>query len=84
MRVANPNFEIDPNLRDEKGFNADLGFRGNAGNWFNFDLSAFYLYYQDRIGQVLKTDSTTYRYYRYRDGTGSATYEVDLKTGLVR
>ncbi len=66
MRVDNPNFEIDPNLRDEKGFNADLGFRGNAGNWFNFDLSAFYLYYQDRIGQVLKTDSTTYRYYRYR------------------
>ncbi len=66
MRVANPNFEIDPNLRDEKGFNADLGFRGTAGNWFNFDLSGFFLYYQDRIGQVLKTDSTTYRYYRYR------------------
>ncbi|HEX2899104.1 MAG TPA: TonB-dependent receptor, partial [Bacteroidia bacterium] len=66
MRIANPNFEIDPNLRDEKGFNADLGFRGTAGKWFSFDASVFYLYYQDRIGQVLKTDSTTFRYYRLR------------------
>ncbi len=66
MRVANPNFQIDPNLKDEKGFNADLGFRGSAGKWFTFDASVFYLYYQDRIGQVLKTDTATFRYYRYR------------------
>ncbi len=66
MRVANPNFQIDPDLKDEKGFNADLGFRGDIGKWFAFDASVFYLYYQDRIGQVLKTDSVTFRYYRYR------------------
>jgi Fe(3+) dicitrate transport protein len=66
MRVVNPNFEIDPRLKDEKGFNADLGFRGTAGKWLEFDLSAFYLRYQDRIGQVLMTDPATFRYYRYR------------------
>jgi Fe(3+) dicitrate transport protein len=66
MRVVNPNFRIDPALKDEKGFNADLGFRGHVGNWFNFDASAFYLYYRDRIGQVLMTDSTTFQFYRYR------------------
>lgn len=66
MRVVNPNFEIDPHLRDEKGYNADLGFRGKAGKWLEFDLSAFYLRYHDRIGQVLRTDPTTFRYYRYR------------------
>jgi Fe(3+) dicitrate transport protein len=66
MRVTNPNFEIDPTLKDEKGFNADLGFRGRVGKWLTLDASAFYLYYQDRIGQVLKTDTTTFRYYRYR------------------
>lgn len=66
MRVVNPNFQINPNLRDEKGYNADLGFRGGVGNWLEFDLSAFYLRYRDRIGQVLMTDTLTYRYYRYR------------------
>ncbi len=66
MRVVNPNFLIDPDLKDEKGFNADLGFRGQLNRWLTLDASAFYLYYQDRIGQVLKTDSATFRYYRYR------------------
>ncbi|MFM2377026.1 MAG: hypothetical protein RLZZ165_2123 [Bacteroidota bacterium] len=66
MRIVNPNFQIDPNLQDEKGYNADLGFRGHAFDWVEFDLSAFYLRYHDRIGQVLVTDSTTFRYYRYR------------------
>ena len=28
MQIQNPNFKIDPNLEDEKGYNSDLGFRG--------------------------------------------------------
>lgn len=52
MRILNPNQEVDPNLRDEKGFNADLGFRGVYKNLFNFDITLFYLSYQDRIGNI--------------------------------
>lgn len=66
MRVANPNFQIDPHLHDERGFNADLGLRGSPKRWFSYDLSAFWLQYQDRIGQVLMVDTATFRYYRLR------------------
>ena len=72
MQVVNPSFEIDPNLKDEKGFNADLGLRGQLNNWLSIDASLFYLYYQDRIGQVLMTDTTTFRYYRLRTNVSNA------------
>lgn len=41
---------IDPNLSDAKGYNLDLGYRGNIGNVFNFDVTAFLLHYDNRIG----------------------------------
>lgn len=66
LRVVNPNFRVDENLRDERGYNLDLGLRGQAGDWLSFDISAFFLRYQDRIGQVLRTDTTTFQYYRFR------------------
>jgi Fe(3+) dicitrate transport protein len=43
---------IDPNLKDASGFNADLGFRGTFKKYLNFDLSLFYLSYNNRIGGV--------------------------------
>ena len=51
MSISNPNLIVDSNLKDESGFNADLTFRGYLIPkicWF--DLSLFYLSYQDRIG----------------------------------
>jgi Fe(3+) dicitrate transport protein len=56
LRIQNPNFVIDSNLTDEKGYTADLGIRGSALNIFNYEVTAFYLYYQNRIGQILKAD----------------------------
>lgn len=53
MRIANPNYEVDPNLKDETGFSADLGIRGNKNNWFNYDISLFLLSYDNRIGNTL-------------------------------
>ena len=53
MRIANPNYEVDPNLKDETGFSADLGIRGNKKKWFNYDVSLFLLKYDDRIGNTL-------------------------------
>lgn len=43
---------IDTNLRDASGFNADLGFRGTYRKFLNFDVSLFYLSYNNRIGGV--------------------------------
>ncbi|GIV44240.1 MAG: TonB-dependent receptor [Bacteroidia bacterium] len=56
LRVTNPNFQVDPNLQDIKGYNADIGFRGNYKNILSFDVSWFYLNYKNRIGTLLKVD----------------------------
>jgi Fe(3+) dicitrate transport protein len=48
---------IDPHLKDPKGFNADLGWRGSLGAVASFDVGLFYLGYHDRIGLVSGTDS---------------------------
>ncbi|MES2702524.1 MAG: TonB-dependent receptor [Bacteroidota bacterium] len=63
LRVINANARVDPALKDETGFNADLGFRGNFRDWLYVDVSAFYLKYNDRIGSVFARDSNfmTYR-----------------------
>lgn len=66
MRVVNPNFKVNPNLKDETGYSADFGIRGNKNKWLNFDFSLFYLRYRDRIGSVQKSDTITYQIYRYR------------------
>jgi Fe(3+) dicitrate transport protein len=52
MRISNPNQEVDPNLKDEFGFNADLGFRGSYKGLFNFNATIFYLSYNRRIGNI--------------------------------
>jgi Fe(3+) dicitrate transport protein len=66
MRIVNPNSKVDPNLKDEKGYSADLGIRGSIKQLFQFDVSFFYLRYNQRIGSIQKVDTTTYQIYRYR------------------
>lgn len=41
---------VDPALRAAQGYNADIGWRGRAGDALKFDIGAFYLSYRDRIG----------------------------------
>ena len=43
---------VDPALKDAKGYNADAGYRGKLGNYLQFDVSAFYLQYNNRVGIV--------------------------------
>jgi Fe(3+) dicitrate transport protein len=45
---------IDPNLKDAKGYNIDLGYRGRYHQLISFDVSAFYMNYDNRIGTVLR------------------------------
>ncbi len=50
-------FTIDPNLKDASGYNIDLGYRGNFKNIINFDLSAFYLNYSNKIGTITQLNN---------------------------
>ncbi len=66
MQIRNPNFRIDPILKDEIGFNSDIGIRGSVGNKLYFDASVFYLFYNNRIGTTIEVDSNLYNTYQYR------------------
>jgi Fe(3+) dicitrate transport protein len=43
---------IDSNLKDASGFNIDFGWRGTIKEFLTFDIGAFYLYYNNRIGTI--------------------------------
>jgi len=66
IRSVNPNIRVDPNLQDEKGYSADLGMRGSVDDVFNYDVSVFYINYDNRIGTVQMSDPVTFNIYRYR------------------
>jgi Fe(3+) dicitrate transport protein len=51
---------IDPDLKDARGYNVDIGYRGKVNNYLQFDLSGFYLQYNNRVGTISPT-GTNYR-----------------------
>jgi len=81
IRVINPNMQIDPNMKDEKGFNSDLGIRAVMKNC-TYDVSAFFLYYNNKIGLIDKKLSE-YEFVRYRTNVGKA-YSTGLEFFLER
>ena len=72
LRIQNLNFKVDSNLKDEKGFTADLGIKGSLTNVFNYELTAFYLYYNNRIGQILQEDPKLFNDFRFRTNIGTS------------
>lgn len=48
---------VDPNMKDSKGFNADLGFRGKWKQYLHVDAGIYYLQYNNRIGNVTRLNS---------------------------
>ncbi|RTL60025.1 MAG: TonB-dependent receptor [Sphingobacteriales bacterium] len=52
---------VDPNLKDAKGYNVDLGYRGKVKNYLQFDVSGFYLQYDNRVGTVTVSGTPSYR-----------------------
>ncbi|SDS88436.1 Fe(3+) dicitrate transport protein [Maribacter dokdonensis] len=59
IRVVNPSFQVDENISDEDGFTADIGFRGRHKNVLSYDVSAFSLLYDNRLGEILKSETQT-------------------------
>jgi len=68
---------IDENLKDANGFNADLGYRGSLFDFINFDVSAFYIQYNNRIGTITKfiDDDITKATYQYRTNLGKSVHK---------
>lgn len=72
MRISNPSSVIDPGLQDEKGYSLDLGVRSDQTTLFHYDVSLFYLNYDNRIGEVQFYDQYN-RVLRKRTNIGQAT-----------
>ncbi len=60
---------VDPDLKDAKGYNLDLGYRGKVKSYLQFDVSAFYLQYNNRVGSITPTGAT----YRLVTNVGAST-----------
>jgi Fe(3+) dicitrate transport protein len=71
MRIANPSSVIDPDMKDEKGYSIDLGIRSRQTSVLNYDVSLFYLNYNNRIGEVQFYDESN-RILRLRTNVGQA------------
>lgn len=88
LRVINPNFQIDSNLTDEKGYTADLGFRGELTPWLRADGGLFMIAYQNKIGQILRADQAPlFLDYRLRTNIATAIswgFETLLEANLSK
>lgn len=52
---------VDEDLKDSRGYNIDLGYRGKVKNYLRFDVSAFYLQYNNRTGTITVAGTPSYR-----------------------
>ena len=43
---------VDPNLKDARGYNFDIGYRGKFKDFLKFDVSIFHLQYNNRVGII--------------------------------
>jgi Fe(3+) dicitrate transport protein len=75
---------IDDNLRDSKGYNADIGYRGRITNIFRFDVSIFYLQYNNRTGTVTVAGTPSYRLVTNVGNSSSKGTEAFAEINLMR
>ncbi|MFM1999991.1 MAG: hypothetical protein RL204_1938, partial [Bacteroidota bacterium] len=47
---------VDLNIKDSHGYNSEIGVKGGNQKW-SFDVSAFSLFYENRIGSIVNYDS---------------------------
>ena len=52
---------VDPSLKDARGYNIDLGYRGKLKSYLQFDVSVYYLQYNNRVGTITVNGTPSYR-----------------------
>lgn len=55
--VDNPNLVVDLNIKDESGYTFDAGMRGSIRKWLSFEVTGFYVSYNDKIGNMYSYNS---------------------------
>lgn len=71
IRISEPSSQVDENIKDENGYTFDGGFRGKISDKLTYDISAFGIAYNDRLGEVL-TETDDFRIVRLRTNVGDA------------
>ncbi len=61
--------QIDPNLKDAKGYTLDIGYRGLLAHVLTFDVGGFYMAYNNRIGLIEKEGQ------RYRTNVANSVHQ---------
>ena len=74
---------VDPYLKDAKGYNADIGYRGKLRSFLQFDVSAFYLQYNNRVGTITPTGAN-YRFITNVGASNSKGVETYIEFNAVR
>lgn len=49
IRITSPTLDVDPNLKDSRGYNFDIGLRGKLKG-LTLDVNFFHMAYNDKIG----------------------------------
>ena len=62
--------KVDPNIRDSKGYNAELGMRGSY-TFLRWDITGYLLEYKNRFGTLIQTDDAG-EFYTYRTNIGNS------------
>jgi len=77
IRITNPSLTVDPDITDEQGYTFDIGARGNFHRLVSYDVGAFFLSYEDRLGVILREVSDIQEE-RFRGNIGDAvTYGIE-------
>ena len=54
ISIINPAYSVNPNISDESGCTFDVGIRSDQQKLFSYNLNAFSLFYNNRIGFIQK------------------------------
>ena len=74
---------IDENLKDANGYNFDLGYRGSIKDILQFDLTAYFLKYNNRIGIIIPSGQS-YRLITNVGNSISKGFEGFMEVNLLR
>ena len=75
---------VDNDLKDSKGYNVDLGYRGKIKDFLQFDVSGFYLQYNNRIGTITVTGTPSYRLITNVGNSSSKGFEAYAEFNAAR
>jgi Fe(3+) dicitrate transport protein len=70
--TGNPTTDvIDPDMRDARGYNIDLGYRGRVKDYLFFDVGAYLLQYDNRVGLIAQQRADG-SFYNLRTNVGNS------------